>query len=430
MIVCNSIDALDLSAFIRSGDSVVCSQGVAEPVALTRALVQQREAIGPFQMFIGPTYSDTFMPEHGDSIVFKSYCGTARNAPLFAAGVLDIVPAHYSDLPRLFSQGIFQADVVLLTVSAPDERGRFNLGLTNDYIIDAARRARVVIAEISDRVPWVYGAQLPEDILPHVAVHTSREPILFAAKSPDDASSEERAIAQWTSSLIPDGATLELGIGTLPDLVLHALRDHRSLGIHSGVLGDGVAELMKSGVINNAHKPSHSGVSVAGLLMGSRQLLDFAHRNDSIRLAPASQTHDISVLRAIPHFIAINGAIEIDITGQVNAESLNGNYIGAVGGQIDFVRGANGSPGGRSIMLLPSTACNGTLSRIVPRMSGAVVTTPRSDVDVVVTEWGIAELRGKSLRERVAAITAIAHPDFRESLERRGHAVARTLNYL
>src|SRR5471032_3095159 len=283
MIVCNSIDALDLSAFIRSGDSVVCSQGVAEPVALTRALVQQREAIGPFKMFIGPTYSDTFKPEHGDSIVFKSYCGTAHNAPLFAAGVLDIVPAHYSDLPRLFSQGIFQADVVLLTVGEPDEHGRFNLGLTNDYIIDAARRARVVIAEISDRVPWVHGAELPEDIHLHVAVHTSREPILFSKKSLDDASSEERAIAQWTSSLIPDGATLELGIGTLPDLVLHALRDHRSLGIHSGVLGDGVAELMKSGVINNAHKPGYRGISVAGLLMGSRQLLDFAHRNDSIR---------------------------------------------------------------------------------------------------------------------------------------------------
>lgn len=429
MIVCDSVDALDFSALIRSGDTVVCSQGVAEPVALTTALVQQREAIGPLQMFIGPTYSDTFKPEHGDSIIFKSYCGTARNAKLHAAGVLDIVPAHYSDLSRLFAQGVFAADVVLLTLSEPDAHGRFNLGLTNDYIIDAARRARIVIAEISDRVPWVYGAELPADIRPHVVVHTSREPILLDAKNLDDASAEERAIAQWVSTLIPDGATLELGIGTLPDLVLQALRDHHDLGIHSGVLGDGVAELMKAGVINNAYKPNHCGVSVAGLLMGSRKLLDFAHRNDSIRLLPASQTHDIAALRIIPHFIAINGAIEVDITGQVNAETLNGNYIGAVGGQVDFVRGANGSPGGRSIMLLPSTARNGTISRIVPSLPGSVVTTARSDVDVVVTEWGIAELRGKSLRERVEAITAIAHPDFRENLQRRGREVARTLKY-
>lgn len=427
MIVCNSVDALDLSAFIRSGDSVVCSQGVAEPVALTHALVEQREEIGPIQMFIGPTYSDTFKPEHGDSIAFRSYCGTARNAPLYAAGVLDVVPAHYSDLPRLFAQGIFPADVVLITVSEPDERGRFNLGLANDYIVDAARRARVVIAEVSDRVPWVYGAELPEDIRLHVVVRTSREPIPLQPKNLDTASAEERSIAHWVSTLIPDGATLELGIGTLPDLVLQALRDHRDLGIHSGVLGDGVAELMKLGVVNNVFKPNHRGVSVAGLLMGSRELLDFAHRNDSVRLAPPTVTHDIAALRAIPHFIAINGAIEIDITGQVNAESLNGKYIGAVGGQIDFVRGANASPGGRSIMLLPSTARNGTLSRIVPKLPCSVVTTPRSDVDVVVTEWGVAELRGKTLRERADALAAIAHPDFRESLERYGTQAATTL---
>lgn len=421
MIVCSSVDALDLSALIRAGDAVVCGQGLAEPVTLTRALVAQRQSLGPISLFIGPTYSDSFQSTHGDSIAFRSYCGTARNAPLQAARVLDVVPAHYSDLPRLFSRGVFPADVVLLTLSEPDQHGRFNLGLANDYIVDAARRARVVIAEISDRLPWVYGAELPADIRPHVVVRTSRDPIYLASNALDDASEQDRAIARHVASLIPDGATLELGIGTLPDLVLRALQDHRDIGIHSGVLGDGVADLMERGVINNAHKPNFRGLSVAGLLMGSRRLFDFAHRNPGVFLAPPGETHDIGVLRAIPRFMAINGAIEVDLTGQVNAESLNGRYVGAVGGQVDFVRGANGSQGGRSIMLLPSTACNGAVSRIVERLPGSVVTTPRSDVDIVVTEWGIAELRGKSLRERAAALAAIAHPDFRESLERLTH---------
>jgi acetyl-CoA hydrolase len=418
MIVCSSVDALDLSALIRAGDAVVCSQGLAEPVTLTRALVSQRKAIGPISLFIGPTYSDTFNTAHGDSIAFRSYCGTAGNAPLQAARVLDIVPAHYSDLPRLFERGIFPADVVLLTLSEPDEHGRFNLGLVNDYVVDAARRARVVIAEISDRMPWVYGAELPADIRPHVVVRTSRDPMSLPRKELDDASQQDRVIAQSVASLIPDGATLELGIGTLPDLVLQALHGHRDIGIHSGVLGDGVADLMERGVINNARKPNFRGISVAGMLMGSRRLYDFAHGNSSVFLAAPGETHDIGVLRAIPHFIAINGAIEIDLTGQVNAETVNGKYVGAVGGQVDFVRGANGSPGGRSIMLLPATARNGAVSRIVPCLPGSVVTTPRSDVDIVVTEWGIAELRGKSLSERALALAAIAHPDFREPLER------------
>ena len=248
-----------------------------------------------------------------------------------AARVLDVVPAHYSDLPRLFARGIFQADVVLLTLSEPDEHGRFNLGLVNDYVVDAARRARVVIAEISDRVPWVCGAELPADIRPHVVVRTSRDPMSLPRKELDDASQQDRVIAQSVASLIPDGATLELGIGTLPDLVLQALHGHRDIGIHSGVLGDGVADLMESGVINNARKPNFRGISVAGMLMGSRRLYDFAHGNSSVFLAAPGETHDIGVLRAIPHFIAINGAIEIDLTGQVNAETVNGKYVGAVG---------------------------------------------------------------------------------------------------
>jgi acyl-CoA hydrolase len=423
MLILDHPDELDLARLLRPHDAVVCSQGLAEPVSLTRRLVQQRAAFGPIRLFLGPTFSDTFRPEHGDAIAFHSYCGMGRNAALKSAGVLDIVPSHYSGLPELFARGSLPCDVALLTAGEPDAQGRFNLGLTCDYVIEAARRARLVIVEASSRVPWVLGAELPPDVQPDIVVRTDREPLSAGAKDGGASTEVEAAIAARASELIPDGATLELGVGVLPDLVLQALRGHRDLGILSGVIGDGVVELMEAGVINNARKRIDRGTTVAGLLMGSRRLLDFAHRNPCIRLAPASQTHDTGVLRAIPNFVALNGAIEVDLTGQVNAESLNGAYIGTIGGQLDFVRGANGSPGGRSIMLLPSTARHGTLSRIVPRILDGVVTTPRSDADVIVTEWGVAELRGKSLRERVAAMIAIAHPDFRETLRHADEAI-------
>lgn len=420
----DTVDELDLPGLIRHGDAVVCSQGLGEPVTLTTRLMQQRTAIGPIQLFVGPSFSTTFKPEHGDAVAFQSYCGIAGNAALHAAGVLDIVPAHYSDLAPLFREGVLRCDVALL--SAREENGHFNLGLNNDYVIDAARRARVVIVEASDRIPWVHGADLPPEIRPDVVVRSTREPLTLPRKLADDGDDAGSRIADSVSTLIPDGATLELGVGTLPELVLQALRGHRDIGIHSGILCDGMVELVNAGVITNSCKPWDQGVSVAAGLMGTRKLFDFAHRNPAVRLAPSSQTHDVAVLRSLPNFVAINGAIEVDLTGQVNSEVLNDRYIGAVGGQLDFVRGANGSRGGRSIMLLPSTARHNTISRVVPLKTTGVVTTPRSDVDVVVTEWGVAELRGKSLTERVEAMTAIAHPDFREELERSGHALTRS----
>jgi acyl-CoA hydrolase len=417
MIQLDDPDDLDFTALVRPGDSVVCAQGLAEPVTLTRRLVAQRAAIGRFQLFVGPTYSDSFEPAHADFIDFRSYCGTGRNANLVAAGAMDVLPVHYSSLAALYDSRMLRADVVLLTVGEPDAQGRFNLGLTQDYVVDAARRARVVVLEVSARVPWVFGAELPPDVRPTLALHTDREPLMLAP-SGSDAASAEAAIAHHVAAMVPDGATLELGIGALPESVLQALGGHRDLGIHSAVVGDGVAALVEAGVITNAHKPFDRGVCVAGLLMGSRRLYDHAHRNPQMRLAPSHETHGIDVLGRLPNFFALNGAIEVDLGGQVNAESSTGRYVGAVGGQLDFVRGANRSPGGRALMLLPSTACGGSVSRIVPRIADAVVTTPRSDVDAIVTEFGVAQLRGKTLAERARALISVAHPDHREALER------------
>lgn len=415
MDVLEDAAALDLRRFVRSGDVVVCSEGLSEPLPLTQRLVEQRHGIGRFTLFLGPTYSRTFAPEHGDIIAFQSYCGTGRNASLMAAGALEIVPGHFSDYPRFFDEGTLRCDVVLMMVSEADENGH-RYALNNDYVFDAARRARTVIFEISDKVPHTPGARLPPDIRPAAAVRTGREPLLMQEAA--GASDIDRAIASHAASLVPDGATIELGIGTLPDMVLDALRRHRDLGFHAGVMGDKVMELMQLGVITNARKPFDIGVTVAGLLMGTRRLLDYVHRNERVRLAPAGHTHDKAVLAAIPNFIAINGAIEVDLTGQVNAEMLNGRYIGATGGQVDFTRGGNASRGGRSIILLQSTVRDGSASRILERLSGSAVTMSRADADVVVTEWGIAELRGKTLAERAKAMIAIAHPDFRTGLER------------
>jgi acetyl-CoA hydrolase len=418
--ILESIDRLDLSTLVRAGDLVVCGQGLAEPVTLTRALVRQRRTLGEVRLFVGPTFSDSFTAGHTDGLRFVSWCATGGNAALRDAGALDILPTHYSMLDRLFAEGTLQADVVLLLVSEPDADGRWNLGLVADYTIAAARRARTVILEISDRVPWVYGAELPADVSPALAIRSGRPPQVLARRRLEAVTEQERAMAAHACALIPDGATIELGIGSLPELVLDGLRHRRDLGIHSGAIGDGVAELMQAGVITNRRKPIDPGISVAGLLMGGRALLDYAHRNARLQLRPPSYTHDAARLAAMPDFYAVNGAIEADLTGQVNAESIGGRYVGAVGGMVDFTRGGNASPGGRAIVLLPSTARGGTVSRIVPELADGTVTIARSDAGTIVTEWGVADLRGKTLRERAAALAAISHPKFRDALHHHG----------
>ncbi len=416
MIEIHDPNKLDFTRWIRSGDALVASQIHAEPVTLIRRLIEQRAQVGPISIFVGPVIADTFGPAHGDFITFHSYCGTARNALLADAGVLDPVPSHYSEYPRLFERGAMRCDVVLIAVSAPDHRGRFNMGVCNDYVVQAARRARVVIAEVMEGLPWTCGAELPDDIRPHVLLRAGAQPV--AMPETGQGSEQERAIAKGVAGIVPDFATLALGIGSMPNLVLKAMRGHRGLGIHSGAIGEAVVDLMEAGVITNESKPVHQGVSVANLLMGSQRLMDYIDRNPRVRLEHTSFTHDIANMRAIPRFFAVSSGVEVDLTGQVNAEVANGRYIGAVGGQADFVRGANLSPGGASIMMFSSTARGGKVSRIVSRLADAVVTTPRSDVQFVVSEFGVADLRGKSLRQRVQAMLPLAHPDFREALER------------
>jgi acyl-CoA hydrolase len=413
---------LDLSSLIRPGETVVVGQGTGEPLTLTEALVRQRHAISPMRVFLGAVFSATFTPEETDGIFFSGYGAIGAAARLAKSGRLDVVPAPYSRLPDLFDSGILPADVVLLQLSPPLEEGRMSLGANNDYLGAAARHARVVIAEINDQAPWTFGAELPADLAIDYLVETSRP---TAELRSSRGGNVEESIAARVAALIPDCATLQIGIGAIPDAILGALAGHRELGIHSGMISDGIADLIEAGVATNSHKSFDRGITVAGVLFGTRRLNKFAHRNASLRLHLPAYTHGIDVLARIANFVAINSAIEVDLTGQVNAEVANGTYIGAVGGQVDFVRGANAAPNGRSIIALPATAKHGETSRVVATLRDAPVTSLRSDADLVVTEWGVAEMRGQTLAERARRMIAVAAPQFRESLERAARDILR-----
>ncbi|MEV4144450.1 acetyl-CoA hydrolase/transferase C-terminal domain-containing protein [Amycolatopsis sp. NPDC049691] len=402
---------LDLSRYVRPGDTVVWGQACGEPLTLTEALMAQRAAIGGFRCFLGIPASRTVRPEHGDVVEFVSYCGSGGNKKLYSAGVLDVVPSHYSTLPQLLSDGSLRADVVLLQVAPADADGRYSLGMADDYVSAAIPGARVVIAEVNDQVPRTPGDWMPTAADFDVVVPTSRPPAELPAREVPE---QTRRIAERVAGLIDDGSTLQFGIGALPEAVLAQLADRTDLGVHSGLLNDAAADLMAAGVITNARKSVDRGRSVTGLLMGSRRLFQFADGNPSIQLRGTRYTHDPSVLAAQDRLVAINSAVEVDLTGQINAEVAGGQYVGAVGGAVDFLRGAARSFGGKPIVALPAVA--GGASKIVGRLSGPV-STARCDAGFVVTEYGVADLRGQPLKVRQERMLAIAHPDQRPALE-------------
>ena len=405
-------DSLDLSAIVRPGDTVMWGQSTAEPLPLTQALMAQRHAIGRFNVFLGVTYSDTFKPEYADCVSFSSYRGTGGNRALAKAGKLDILPVHYSQIPALLQSGRLKVDVLMLQLAPADAAGNYSLSMAHDYLMLALDAARVVIAEVNEQAPWTFGERpVREDDLDYI-VRTSRPPLELHQPQPGEA---ELGVARQVAGLIEDGATLQFGLGALPEAILAALADRRDLGIHSGAIGDKAADLMEAGVITNARKSIDRGVTVASVMFGTRRIQQFCHRNPAVQFRSNAYTHNAEVLARIERFTALNTAIEVDLSGQINAEIAGGVYVGAVGGAVDFLRGAQRSKGGLPIIALPSTA--GKSSRIVAKLSGPV-STPRSDAGFIVTEYGVADLRGAPLSERARLMIAIAHPDFREALER------------
>ncbi|MFB9950573.1 acetyl-CoA hydrolase/transferase family protein [Rhizobium puerariae] len=404
------LDELRMQDWIPAGAMVVWGQAGAEPTTLTAALMRDRHAIGGFRAGIGLTLSDTASPEFGDVVRFISYCASANNRRLAAAGLLDILPLPYSQ----FAAALEPVDVLMLHLPPADARGRHSLGLVQEYLLPLIETARIVVAEINDQMPNVFGAvTIATDELDGV-IHTSHPLLELPPIKPGPV---ERHVARNVASLIEDGATLQLGLGQIPEAVLDALRKHHDLGIHSGVIGDGVAELMEAGVITNARKSINTGVSVAGWLLGSHRLYDFARENPALLVCGTGYTHDPGVLANVNKLAAINSAIEVDLTGQINAETVGSHYVGGVGGAAEFIRGAHRSPGGLPIVALPSTVAKSGKSRIVARLSGPI-STPRSEAGLIVTEHGVADLRGRSLRERRKLMLAIAAPQWRETLEK------------
>lgn len=409
--VSTEVAAIDFTRWLRPGDTVIWGQANAEPRTLTRALVAQRHALARLRLVLGIDLSRTLQPEHADAFDFVSYCGAGGNRALAGAGVLDILPAPYSQLPDLLRQGKLKVDVVLLQVSPPDTQGRYSLGLANDLLIAALDSARVVIAECHPDVPWSHGARTLAGDDFDLLVDASEA---LLENLPAASCAISQAIGRNAAQFVDDGATLQLGLGAIPDAVLALLGNRRDLGLHSGVIGDGVVDLFERGVFTNARKTIDTGIGIAGVLMGSQRLYRFAHHNSALQLRGSEYTHAADVLRQIDRFVAINSAIEVDLSGQVNAEVAGGNYVGAVGGAPDFIRAAQASSGGVSIIALPSTA--GTRSRIVSRLSGPV-TTPRCDAGIFVTEHGVADLRGLGLKARRQRMIDIAAPEHRQALE-------------
>jgi acyl-CoA hydrolase len=405
------VAALDLTRYLRPGDTVAWGQACAEPLALTEVLAEQRKQLGGIRCFTGVSSSPAVCPQNCDYLSFSSYSAAGANRALSQAGLLEIVPSPYSELPRILSYGPLRADVLFLALPPAGPGGTFGLGLGADYLVPLVGRAGTVIAEVNDQVPEIGCDRRLSRGEIDVIVHTSRPPAEYAG---EPASEIEAAIAGHVAGLVPDGATIQLGIGRLPAVVARHLRGHRDLGVHSGMITDGIAELIEAGVVTGARKSVDPGLVVTGFLMGSQALIMRAAADSSIQLRDTRYTHDPAVLAAQHALVAVNSAIEVDLTGQANIEVAGGRYVGGVGGAAEFLRGAARSAGGVPVIALPSTA--GGSSRIVAALSGPVGVA-RADAGVIVTEYGVADLRGLSLARRRERMIAIAHPDRRAALE-------------
>lgn len=408
---------------IKSGDRVVLGHAAGEPTCLTDAMVRNAAAYRDVEI-------DHMLVLGGCAYCLPEYAENFRHNALFVSppareavehGRADFTPTFFYRAPRLFETTL-PVDVALVQVTPPDENGVCSLGISVDYTLAAVKNAKLVIAQVNDQMPRTRGGGnvRVEDIDLFVEHST---PILELA--PPKIGPVEEAIGNYCASLINDGDTLQLGIGAIPDAVLSFLRHKKDLGIHSEMFSDGVVDLMERGVINNSKKTLHHGVSVANFLMGTKRLYDFINNNPQVEVHPVEHVNNPVIIAQNDNMVCINSCVQVDLMGQVASESIGYKQISGVGGQVDFVRGAAMSKNGRSIMAMPSTV-KGKASKIVPVLDeGSAVTTSRNDVDYVVTEYGIAQLTGLTLRQRARALIEIAHPDFRDLLraeyEKRFH---------
>lgn len=400
---------------IKSGQRVVVAHACGEPSIILDALVThaaQYENVEIIHMvamgkaaYCQPQYDKNF---HHNAFFLG---GSTRAAA--AEGRVDFTPVYFSEIPSLLREDL-RPNVTLLQCSPPDAHGYVSLGVSVDYTKPAAEASDLVIAQVNQNMPRTLG-----DSFLHVTqigcLVEADTPVIELA--PPKIGDVERAIGENVASLVRDGDTLQLGIGAIPDAVLLFLKEKNDLGIHTEMFSDGVVELVEAGVITNKAKTLHRGQSVATFLMGTRRLYDYVNNNPAVAMYPVDYVNDPYVIGQNDNLVSINSCVQVDIMGQVVSTSAGLRQISGVGGQVDFVRGANLSKGGRAIMAMPSTTGKGKISKIVPFLDqGSAVTTTRNEVNYVITEYGIAKLKGKSLRQRAEALIRIAHPDFRDEL--------------
>lgn len=412
------VRAEEAVSVITSGNRLYVSGNAATPYALLSALAARRDELHGISVTSALLLGNDPLSQPGMEEHFRLnslFVGPADRAAV-NEGRADYVPIFLHEIPELFLSGQMPLDVALIQTSPPDEHGFLSLGVECLMTMAAITAARFVIAQVNDRMPRTMG-----DCYVHVS-RVSRI-VEVSCDLPElersGMTEVERKIGEYIAELIEDGATLQLGIGGIPDAVLASLQGKRDLGIHTEMISDGVMEAIEAGIITGARKTLHPRKVVCTFALGSRRLYEYLHNNPLFEFHPANYTNDPFIIAQNDKMVAVNSAIEVDLTGQVCADSIGTMIYSGVGGQVDFIRGAARSRGGKPIIALPSTARGGTVSRIVPVLRpGAGVVTTRADVHYVVTEYGIAYLHGKNLRERAEALIRIAHPQFRDELLR------------
>ncbi len=411
------VTAKEAISHIEQGQRIFLGTGPSEPQTLVEALVEDKDRLAGSHLIAG--YHEVcpcpYLPlaEQG-YFKFHTFMVSAKSREGIKGGWVEYIPANIFEIARMLKEKIVPIDVALVQVSPPNEQGLYSLGIGVDYNVAAIQSAKLVIAEVNEQMSWTYGDGVisPSEI--DFFVNSSR-PLLIM--KPPKIGEAERKIGEYINELIEDGATLQLGLGAIPEVILQFLEDKKELGVHSGMMTDGIIGLFEKGVITNSRKGIDEGKSVTGTLLGTEKIYRFVHNNPAILFKTVDYTHNPMVIARINKFTSINSALEVDFWGQINAEFLNGVQVSSVGGQLDFIRAAIHSPGGKSIVALPSTSRDGRHSRIVATLkAGDTVTTPRHDIHYIVTEYGIADLKGKVFSERVRALKAIAHPDFRDRL--------------
>jgi 4-hydroxybutyrate CoA-transferase len=407
---------------IASGHRVFVHGAAATPTPLLEALAHRHDLddVRLYHLHTegGMPFADPTLAERIRSVSF--FTGPALRDPI-ATGVADFVPVFLSDIPLLFLRREVPLDVALIQVSPPDRHGLCTLGTSVDIARAAVDSARLVVAEVNERMPRTHGQTVVPLARLDAFVHTDRP---LPTHPPARASDVSSRIGELVAALVEDGATLQLGIGAIPDAVLARLGDKHDLGVHTETFSDGLIPLIEHGVVTNRRKSIYPGRTVTSFIGGSQRLFDFVDDNPLVEFLPADLTNDTAAIRKNERTVAINSALEVDLTGQVCADSIGHRIYSGIGGQMDFIRGAALSRAGRPIIALPSTAAGGAASRIVPVLKpGAGVVTTRGHVHWVVTEYGAVNLHGLTLRQRAEALVSIAHPDFRSELAREVAAV-------